>query len=188
MKLNFKERFILSLKPLFDESDRGLVIVALSLIDDSLARLIQSKMPGASEEPHPIFDPVRNGSLSSIHAKCQIAAAFEWCDKDTVHDIKILAKMRNVFAHSIEELDFLDRNVQSSIKKLVYVKETRGEDDLKLLDEVGIESLVIAGDLGDICDPAKISFTISEVVQAKLIFVDTVFYLLNVIHSESESE
>jgi DNA-binding MltR family transcriptional regulator len=188
MKPDFKERFILSLKPLFDESDRGLVIVAVSLIDDSLARLLQSKMPGKSEELHPIFDAVRNGSLSSIHAKCQLAAAFGWCEEDIVHDIRVLAKMRNVFAHSIEELDFLDRNVQASIKKLRYVKEFRGENDLHQLDEVGIESMTIASDIGDIRDPSKVSFTISDVVQAKLIFVDTIFYLLNVINSEIETD
>ena len=118
------------------ESTRGFVICCVAMLDDELRRLIQSKMPtdeDRSKAAGDIFDPVKSGSLQSIHAKTQLAYAMGWIDDDMRHDVQQLARIRNIFAHERESPSFDDPRIQKMVMKLRMIRYVYDEADLKNL-------------------------------------------------------
>lgn len=116
------------------ESPRGFVICCVAMIDDELGRMIRHEMEQkeqALRKSNPkdevrsgvieaIFDPVKGGSLQTIHAKRQLAYAMGWIDNDMYHDIGVLARIRNLFAHVRISPTFDDAPVHKLVLKLKF--------------------------------------------------------------------
>jgi DNA-binding MltR family transcriptional regulator len=126
--------------PVFNESDRGVVITGVALIDDELRNLIVAKM-SATDHHLPgkihkfrdnLFAPESQGCFSSLFAKYQIAYAMGWIDETTYEDIKIVAKLRNLAAHDSEHFRFENKNVIKLLRKISTIADNSEDDLLEL--------------------------------------------------------
>lgn len=84
-----------------EESYRGRVVLGLAWID----RLIQIKLMneyafGSAKVRKELFSP--HGPFGEISGKISAAYCAGWLDEDVYHDLKIIQKLRNKFAHDIE--------------------------------------------------------------------------------------
>ncbi|MBZ0199910.1 MAG: hypothetical protein K8H86_08580, partial [Ignavibacteriaceae bacterium] len=60
-----------------------------------------------------------NGAFSTFSSKVNIAYCSGWIDSDVFHDIEILRKIRNVFAHSFETLSLNSPDIKKLIAKFL---------------------------------------------------------------------
>ena len=90
------------------ESDRGLVLVSASFLDEALELLLRGRFSAGHVKPksaiNPLFDTF--GPLSTFLSKIKIAYAIDLIEKWVYQDLEILRKLRNLFAHSIEKAVF----------------------------------------------------------------------------------
>lgn len=138
-ELSEADEIMLSWFEAMGESPRGFVVCCVAMIDDELGRLIRSEMDHDGENRikviDSIFDPVKGGSLQSIHAKRQIAYAMGWIDDDAYQDIGVLARIRNMFAHERACPTFDDEHIHKLIKKLKYPRYFYEKEDLDDLSQ-----------------------------------------------------
>ena len=82
-----------------DESDRGAAVLAHALFDDRLEKVLRSC----------------NGALKGrgfqFRVKIEIAYALRLFDEETRNGLRVINKIRNEFAHSIEKIDFQDEEI-----------------------------------------------------------------------------
>ncbi len=91
---------------LFAESDRSVVVLSATILDDTLARLIGRRIgvdPAEKEFEH-IFRT--EGPLGSFSHRIEIAYLFNLIDDVTYKELHIAREMRNACAHSMQPLDF----------------------------------------------------------------------------------
>src|SRR6478736_2369671 len=81
------------------DGSRGSVSLAGTLVEDSLRALLISRMaPGVEkDEPKDLFGPMK--PLSSFSAKIRMGFALKLYGERTFHDLELLRKLRNLFAH-----------------------------------------------------------------------------------------
>lgn len=112
-----------SLEEIFSSTDRTAVIVGLALLDDLLQKIIYTFLIGETDEhdkeieyimeaKERIFDPLKNGVLSTLSSKIEMAFLLGLINYETRVILKDLAKLRNKFAHkhTLREFDdFIDK-------------------------------------------------------------------------------
>lgn len=96
------ERVDLAAEVLNQESDRGFVIFAASLVGDSLTRLIKSRLRDDEASRNTVIDPLFSGlgPLATFSAQIKLAYAMKLIAKEGYEALELLRKMRNEFAHS----------------------------------------------------------------------------------------
>ena len=83
---------------LFDESERGAIIIATSHIEDHLTKYIESVLPDQTlKYKKRLFN--YPGSLSSFSAKIELSYAFGLIDKNLFSRLNNLRKIRNEASH-----------------------------------------------------------------------------------------
>lgn len=109
---------------LIRESDRGAVIVGASLLDDELTRLLRSIFEInkiSNKQVDKMFD--LSGPLSSFGSKTLVAFGFGFITRDVFEDLNRIRGLRNGFAHSSVDVDFLSVDIRDSVMALHCVKE-----------------------------------------------------------------
>jgi len=102
---------------LADESDRAQVILAASWIDMFLkAKLMNHFSKGNARARKEIF--TGNGPFATFSAKLNATFCAGWIDRDVYHDVQIIRKLRNTFAHSIEPVSLNDKEVRTLLESL----------------------------------------------------------------------
>lgn len=85
------------------ESDRGLVLVSASFLEESLESLLYArfsiKHPKSNSFIKPLFDTF--GPLSNFSAKIKICYTIDLIGEWVYQDLEIVRKLRNRFAHSV---------------------------------------------------------------------------------------
>jgi hypothetical protein len=90
-------------KELGRESERATAILAAAWIDDLLRRrLTQLFSSGNKEARAQIFAP--SGPFATFSAKIDAAFCIGWLDADVHHDLHVIRKVRNSFAHQVHGL------------------------------------------------------------------------------------
>jgi mannitol operon repressor len=128
--------------PLLGESDRGSVIVAAAVLDNLLARylsLVMKKNGLSNRYSVKILDG--NGALGSFSARAQIARGFSLISEDTFHDLMVIRKLRNEFAHVHMHCSFSDRKVMAQIQSMRFYQarneHEREKGEILLGDLIG---------------------------------------------------
>lgn len=93
------ERLLAFLKSGVD--DRTLAIVCAAYADKYLGELIQYRLPGLNHALRTKMFHPSHGSLGSFGARIDMAKALQQIDANTFNDLKILASIRNRFAHEL---------------------------------------------------------------------------------------
>jgi hypothetical protein len=98
-----------------DESDRGAVLVAASLLDTSLEAALRKKLAPATKNEDPLF----NGGYSplrSFAAKIELAFRLGLISRETRRMLHILRDIRNDFAHGTEAVSLAGEPTKSRIR------------------------------------------------------------------------
>lgn len=93
------------------ETDRGLPLVAASLIDEKLLETLQSFLCAGKSADRLLIDP--NAPLGSFSARIDACASLGLIDQFEYREITLVRKIRNLFAHSRHGLSFRDEKVAS---------------------------------------------------------------------------
>lgn len=120
-----------AIDPLLEESDRGSVIVAAATLDSLLARYLSTVMKSnglSNRYSVKILDG--NGALGSFSARAQIARGFSLISEDTFHDLMVIRKLRNEFAHVHMHCSFSDKKVMAQIQSMRFY-QARNEHERK---------------------------------------------------------
>jgi DNA-binding MltR family transcriptional regulator len=113
---------------LTDESDRGCILVAAALLEESLELrfrdLFQSK-----EIPKSVQDSLlgSNGALATFSSKIKMAYAVGLLPRETFTDLEEVRKMRNQAAHLSKDFDFLNEAIGRKIESLICVQLTKND-------------------------------------------------------------
>ena len=98
------------------ESDRGGTILAGVWIDNLLERKLRALFTeGNSDTRRKLFD--LNGPFSGFSSKILAAYSLGWIDSDIFHDINLVRKIRNLFAHELHGIDLESQRLQRLIEK-----------------------------------------------------------------------
>jgi hypothetical protein len=99
------------------DGSRGSVILAGTLVEDSLRALLISRMaPGVEKDgPKDLFGPMK--PLSSFNAKIRMGFALKLYGERTFHDLQLLRELRNLFAHGRLAIDFDTPGVKRAINQ-----------------------------------------------------------------------
>lgn len=106
-------------KQLRNESDRSIAIIATSLLDLQLEEMLSNTMLDHKEVPS-FFQGY--APLASLSAKASLAFFLGFIPMDIFNDLTYVRKIRNVFAHSFEELDFSRSPVSDLVSNLISVR------------------------------------------------------------------
>jgi len=96
------------------ESSRAHAIVGAALLDHLLEQVLRHHMIGKPEES--LFGAY--GPLSSFSAKIDIAKSLGILTAGESADLHRVRKIRNAFAHSLDDLSFRDRSIQNHVHQL----------------------------------------------------------------------
>lgn len=102
------------------ESDRGLIMVSASFLNDALEGLLHAKFCVINRKPKSVLNALFNsfGPLSTFSAKINMAFAIDLIEKWMYEDLENLRKLRNEFAHGIRPLLFDSDEVRKLTEKL----------------------------------------------------------------------
>lgn len=109
---------------LVNESDRGCVLVAAALLDEFLEETIRARVEEnevSNTTTKSLFD--LNGPLANFSSKILICRSFGIIDETSFHDLMIIRKLRNTFAHATDEANFLSTEVKQKVRSMHFVKE-----------------------------------------------------------------
>ncbi len=100
-----------------DESDRGLVIILVSIIDDVLAAQLEGRMRDLSSRMRDrIFG--FEGPLGTFSSRMKLAYALEVIDYETYQDLDTMRSMRNACAHSRRDISFENEALRKALDLL----------------------------------------------------------------------
>ncbi|NYT28894.1 hypothetical protein [Rhizobium sp. WYCCWR 11128] len=106
------------------EADRSIAIVHVTVVEEQLRSAIERYFPGMHSDPQAIdrlFDPMRYGPLSTFTARVDIAFALGIVGSGACKALKLIAQIRNKFAHKLEIHSFDHPDVTRLIDKLTYM-------------------------------------------------------------------
>lgn len=111
-----------------NESDRGSVLVGAALVErrleDIFVYIFQRNQISKSIQKS-IFDS--NGALATFSAKIKLAYSFGLIRKNTFEDLETVRRIRNEFAHSPDDVDFLNHDVSKDIEQMHCVQALKGK-------------------------------------------------------------
>jgi DNA-binding MltR family transcriptional regulator len=103
---------------LTSESDRGCALLAGAHLDFMLLSLLQKKMLGDKKHFESLFG--FNGPAGTFSSRMLLCYSMGLITKNTLHDIKIIKKIRNEFGHSVSIISFEEQNIKDLCGKLVH--------------------------------------------------------------------
>ncbi|MBE3654823.1 MULTISPECIES: MltR family transcriptional regulator [Vibrio] len=96
---------------LIEESDRGCALMAVAFIDELLIDLLKAYFVENEALTKRLLSS--SGSLGSFSSRIDMAYALGLMSKNVVHDLNILRKIRNDFAHVSKPLTFEEDGLRS---------------------------------------------------------------------------
>ena len=115
------------------ESDRAVVILVTSLIDQELTTLIRLYLLPCPNTKDEIFDSL-NGPLNSLSSKILFAHRLGLISSKFARDLNIVRNIRNKFAHDVFGCNFNDGGVKQQVDEL---KKSINDLEEILKDEFG---------------------------------------------------
>lgn len=113
-----------ALKQARREADRSIAIVQVTVVEEHLRSAIERYFPGRHSDPKVIdrmFDPMQYGPLGSFASRVDIAFALGIVGSGARKALKLIAEIRNKFAHQLEIHSFDHPDVTKLINKLTYI-------------------------------------------------------------------
>jgi DNA-binding MltR family transcriptional regulator len=112
------------LDALNEESERGAVLISLSMLDDQLRQIIHAFLLD-----HPRTKPLLEGfnaPLGTLSARALVAFSLGLISEDEYADLDLLRKVRNEFAHNVH-VSFENQRVRDVCKRLSHAAHDYGD-------------------------------------------------------------
>jgi DNA-binding MltR family transcriptional regulator len=108
------------------ESDRGTVIIGCDILDNKLTELL-SQVFKKNRIPNKITKDMYNfnGPLGTFSSKISICYSFGLIDRLMYNDLNKIRKMRNMFSHSHEFIDFNDKSIGVILDDIIVCLEAK---------------------------------------------------------------
>ncbi|NBW10485.1 MAG: hypothetical protein EBR82_20895 [Caulobacteraceae bacterium] len=87
-----------------EHSDREVAIISVSVLEAELRALLCTKLTPDADQHEPLFGLER--PLAGFTARIALGRALGLLDAELVNNLKMAARVRNEFAHSMEEMSF----------------------------------------------------------------------------------
>lgn len=97
-----------------DESDRGAVLIAASMLDVALENLLKKKLVDSEKRSDPIFE--NNGSLGTFSSKIEMSYRLGLISKQQKLMFNTFRQLRNEFAHSSIPLTLSDNAIRDRLQ------------------------------------------------------------------------
>jgi DNA-binding MltR family transcriptional regulator len=113
---------------LVEESDRGCVLVGAAILEgrlEDIFRTVFSRNGIAKKMQDTMFDS--NGPLSTFSSKIKLAYSLGFVAKEIYDDLDCIRRIRNDFAHTVNEVDFIEHSVAGVIEGLNCVQKHKGK-------------------------------------------------------------
>lgn len=134
------QKFEATLKELDNQSDRGVAIVSLAMIEDILKAVIIHRLPTKDED---VIEPLFGGKnpFSGVASKIDVAYAIGAITKRCRKELILLNKVRNQFAHFVslespsrvlEALSFKVQKIVDLCSNLETIPQVRNEDPVAM--------------------------------------------------------
>jgi DNA-binding MltR family transcriptional regulator len=120
-KLISKQSPIISFRSLFKESDRGCVLIAGTLLEETLRKLHEAHIATTIWPARKnVFKGLSqtHAPLSTFAAVIKIAFAYGLISAEDYEDLELIRGLRNEAAHTIYDFSFEDHGVQEMVMRL----------------------------------------------------------------------
>lgn len=98
-----------------ESSDRARLIISAAWIDNFLKVKLQNEFSMGNAKAQKILFS-ENGSLGTFSAKLNIAYCAGWIEADVYHDLTVIRKLRNKFAHTVDPVSLDEPKTRSLIE------------------------------------------------------------------------
>jgi hypothetical protein len=99
--------------------DRSIAIVTAAYLEAVMVEVIACRLPvWNSEVRNTLFNVTSNAPLSTFMGKAHMCRALNAVAGDAYHDLKVIAKVRNIFAHQMRATSFSDPDVFKLVRAL----------------------------------------------------------------------
>jgi DNA-binding MltR family transcriptional regulator len=107
-------------RELANESDRGVVLVGSSLLEENLELVLRAVMRQHEKIVKEVIDPLFQGfgAFATFSAKVKSCYAFNLIDETTFNDLDTIREIRNEFAHSYRTASFSNQNIKDKVADL----------------------------------------------------------------------
>ena len=111
---------------LVEESDRGCVLLGAAILEERIEEVfcLAFDRNGISKKlQKSLFGS--NGPLSTFSSKIKLAYSFGFVPKHVYEDLDAIRRIRNDFAHTSQEVDFLKSDTAETIENLNCTQEVK---------------------------------------------------------------
>jgi DNA-binding MltR family transcriptional regulator len=131
------------------DSDRAVAVVWPAIVENRLTDLLRAGFIPAPKEFEDLFGPGK--TIGDLGLKIKMAYIFGLLHKDTVDDLRTLAKIRNAFAHRVDITSFENPPISSWLNSMHSVTVHRSLLKTLLLDPDGNMTKIVVL-RGELCD------------------------------------
>lgn len=96
-----------------DESDRGAVLVAASMLEFSLKELLKKRLIVCGKNSDPLFD--NNGAISTFSSKIELCYRLGLISLEQRNMYDIFRRIRNKFAHNPQKITLDNESINSQL-------------------------------------------------------------------------
>lgn len=123
-----------SAETLSTESDRGVIILTATQLEDAVTYYISERLTGLDEEDKEYFLGI-GGPLGEFGTKVKLALGMEIIDKETYELLEIVGNMRSASTHGHREVTFETAVIRDAVSLLVderYAKDIQNLDGKRI--------------------------------------------------------
>ena len=101
------------------ESDRGAVLIAASILDEWLSEIIETFLVKSKESKGLLFD--FSAPLGTFSARTKMAYSLGLIEKKEFEEINIIRKIRNEFGHQWKDINFESNKIKKECTKFDWL-------------------------------------------------------------------
>lgn len=121
---------------LYEESDRGCVLVSASILDDTLDILLKQILKRKKLSNNKIKDITNfTGPLGTFSSRIVMSYVFSVISCELYENLEIIRRIRNDFAHGYDRTDFSQSELEEKVRSMKSTKYPIEEDLLRVYPE-----------------------------------------------------
>jgi len=131
---------------LYEESDRGCVLVSTSILDDTLEILLNRILKRKKLSNNKIEDITNfTGPLGTFSSRIVMSYVFGVISCELYENLEIIRAIRNDFAHGYDRTDFSQSDLKKKVRSMKSTKYPIEEDLLEVCPEYTpeVKSLIV---------------------------------------------
>lgn len=106
------------------DSNRAVAVVWPAIVENRLTDLLRLALVPEPKEFRELFDPGK--AIGNFGTKIRLAYLCGLIDKSTCNDLRLLAKIRNKFAHEVNVKDFEEEPIKNWLDSMNIIQENKG--------------------------------------------------------------